>query len=99
MDLFSFVKQNVDIVNLISEYTSLKKTGDLYWKGKCPFHHEETGSFTVSPHRFIFYCFGCHATGDAISFIEKIEHSSEFEAAQFLIKRYQLQVPQEIMQQ
>jgi len=99
MDLFSFIKNNVDILNVIGEYTSLKKTGSLYWKGRCPFHHEKTASFTVSPHKNIFYCFGCHATGDVINFIEKIEHLTPFEATQHLVQRYHLDVPKEIQQQ
>lgn len=98
MDLFSFIKSNVDILSIVEQYTSLKKTGSLYWKGRCPFHHEKTPSFTVSPHRNIYYCFGCHATGDVINFIEKIEHISAFEAAQHLVQRCNLDVPKEILQ-
>ena len=92
MDLFSFIKSNVSILDLIQEYATLKKAG-LYWKGRCPFHHEKTASFTVSPHREIFYCFGCHAGGDVISFIAKIENCSQKEAAQHLVERYQLTPP------
>ncbi len=92
MDLFSFIKSNVSILDLIQEYATLKRAG-LYWKGRCPFHHEKTASFTVSPHREIFYCFGCHAGGDVISFIAKIENCSQKEAAQHLLERYQLTPP------
>jgi len=99
MDLFNFIKSNVDILDVISAYTAVKKTGSLYWKGRCPFHHEKTASFTVSPHKNIFYCFGCHATGDVINFIEKIEHLNPFEATQYLAERYNLDIPQEIQQQ
>lgn len=96
MDLFNFIKQNVDILSVIGEYTSLKKAGSMYWKGRCPFHHENTPSFSVSPHKHIFYCFGCHETGDVINFIEKIEHLSAFEAAQHLAQRYNLDIPAEV---
>ena len=96
MDLFNFIKQNVDILSVIGEYTSLKKTGSLYWKARCPFHYENTPSFTVSPHKNIYYCFGCHASGDVVGFIEKIENLSAFEAAQHLAARYNLEIPQEI---
>ena len=96
MDLFNFVKNQVDIIATISEYTSLKKTGSLYWKGLCPFHHEKTPSFTVSPHKKIFYCFGCHETGDVINFIEKTEHISGIQAVQHLIQRYNLDVPESL---
>lgn len=96
MDLFNFVKQQTDIVAVIGEYTSLKKTGAQYWKARCPFHYENTPSFTVSPHKGIFYCFGCHVTGDAIGFIEKIEHLNAFQAAQHLIERYSIDVPESL---
>ncbi|OGB86500.1 DNA primase [candidate division TM6 bacterium RIFCSPHIGHO2_12_FULL_38_8] len=96
MDLFNFIKQHVDILTVIGEYTSLKKTGSLYWKARCPFHHENTPSFTVSPHKNIFYCFCCHMTGDVIGFIEKIENLTALEAAQHLALRYHLELPKEI---
>jgi DNA primase len=95
MDLFNFIKSNVSILDLIQEYATLKKAG-LYWKGRCPFHHEKTASFTVSPHREIFYCFGCHVGGDVISFVAKIENCSQKEAAQHLLERYQLTLPPSI---
>jgi len=97
MDLFNFIKQNVDIVSVIGQYTSLKKAGSIYWKGRCPFHHENTPSFSVSPHKNIFYCFGCQVNGDVINFIEKIEHLSAFEAAQHLAERNNLEIPKEIL--
>ncbi len=93
MDLFEFVKSNLDILDLVREHTSLKKAG-VYWKGRCPFHHEKTGSFTVSPHKGIFYCFGCHANGDAIGFTAKIENCSQIDAAKLLVDKYNLQVPE-----
>ncbi len=96
MDLFNFIKQHVDILTVIGEYTSLKKTGSLYWKARCPFHHENTPSFTVSPHKNIYYCFGCHASGDVIAFVEKIENLSALEAAQHLANRYNLDIPKEV---
>ena len=95
MNLFSFVKSHLLILEVISEYATLKKAG-LYFKGVCPFHQEKTASFTVSPHKGIFYCFGCHLGGDVISFIEKAENCSALEAAQFLADRYELEIPEEL---
>ena len=95
MNLFSFIKQHIALLDVISEYATLKKAG-MYFKGTCPFHYERTASFTVSPHKDIFYCFGCHAGGDVISFIAKIEHCSPLEAAKQLIERYNLTLPKEI---
>lgn len=97
MNLFSFIKSRVSITTVISEYTTLKKAG-LYLKGLCPFHQEKTPSFTVSPHREIFYCFGCHSGGDAIAFIEKAEQCTPLEAATYLAERYQIEIPDALKQ-
>ncbi|MBV8660754.1 MAG: DNA primase [Candidatus Dependentiae bacterium] len=96
MNLFNFIKRTVHILDVVNEYTTLKKSGGLYWKSPCPFHQEKTPSFTVSPDKDIFYCFGCHESGDVISFIAKIEKMSQFEAAQYLVEKYNLQVPDHI---
>lgn len=95
MDLFNFLRTQLPILDVISEYTTLKQSGH-YFKGSCPFHSEKTASFSVSPHKDIFYCFGCHATGDVVGFLSKIENCSQFEAAKFLIERYNLKVPTDI---
>src|SRR4029077_14960462 len=93
MSAFTFVKNNVQILDVIQEYTSLKRAG-LYWKGHCPFHHEKTASFTVSPNKGIFYCFGCHSGGDIITFIAKIENCTPLEAVQHLANRYNFTLPE-----
>lgn len=95
MNLFSFIKSRLSILDIIGQYTTLKKAG-LYYKSCCPFHHEKTASFTVSPSKEIFYCFGCHAAGDLISFISKIENCSQIEAAKHLIDRYSISVPEQL---
>jgi DNA primase len=92
MNIFNFIKTRVAILDVIQEYSSLKKAGG-YWKGRCPFHHEKTASFTVSPHKEIFYCFGCHLSGDVITFIAKIEHCSPLEAARHLADKYGIDIP------
>lgn len=93
MNIFSHIKEQISILDVIGAYVTLKKAG-LYYKGCCPFHHEKTASFTVSPHKEIFYCFGCHVGGDVISFISRIEQGNQLEAAKFLVDRYQIQVPE-----
>jgi DNA primase len=95
MNIFTFLKARISILDVVSQYATLKKAGG-YWKGRCPFHHEKTGSFTVSPHREIFYCFGCHSGGDVIAFIAKAEQISPIEAAKMLADRYNLELPQDI---
>ncbi len=92
MNLFSYLKTRVTILDVVSEYATLKKAG-LYYKGQCPFHSEKTASFTVSPHKEIFYCFGCHVGGDVIAFIAKIEQCSQTDAAKHLIDRYNIELP------
>jgi DNA primase len=95
MNLFSFVKERVSILDVINEYVTLKRAGG-YHKGTCPFHHEKTASFTVSPDKQIFYCFGCHLSGDVISFIAKIENCSQKDAAKLLSEKYNIDLPQNI---
>ncbi len=93
MDIFTFIKTKISILDVVGEYTTLKKAGN-YWKSACPFHYEKTGSFTVSPHKEIFYCFGCQAGGDVIAFIAKAEHCSQLEAARYLAERYSISLPE-----
>lgn len=95
MNLFSFIKSQLSIIDVVGEYVALKKAG-LYYKASCPFHSEKTASFTVSPHKEIFYCFGCQSSGDVIAFIAKVEHCSQFEAAKHALERYSLQVPESL---
>ncbi|HSC25357.1 MAG TPA: DNA primase [Candidatus Babeliales bacterium] len=95
MNLFSFIKERVSILDVINEYVTLKKAGG-YHKGTCPFHHEKTASFTVSPDKNIFYCFGCHLSGDVISFIAKIENCSQKDAAKLLAEKHNINLPQSL---
>ncbi len=97
-NLFNFVKERISILQVVSEHVSLKKAG-LYWKGCCPFHGEKTASFTVSPHREIFYCFGCHMGGDVITFISKVENCTVLEAAKQLADRYNIAIPEAVFMQ
>jgi DNA primase len=90
-NIFSIIKSRISIADVIGQYTTLKRIG-LYWKACCPFHNEKTASFTVSPHIEIFYCFGCHESGDVIAFIAKIENCTQFEAAQQLAERYGIEI-------
>ncbi|MGI6361249.1 MAG: DNA primase [Bacillota bacterium] len=87
------ISQKTDIVELISEYLTLKKQGKNF-VGNCPFHSENTPSFTVSPEKQIFYCFGCQKGGSAISFIMEIEGLTFPEAALKLAARVGVEVPE-----
>ena len=85
------IKDNIDIVDLISEYVELKKTGANY-VGLCPFHNEKTPSFTVSDIKNIFHCFGCGEGGDGISFIMKKENMAYPEALKFLAEKMGIEI-------
>lgn len=80
------IKSRLDIVEVISEYVSLKKAGQNY-KALCPFHTEKTPSFMVSPSRQIYHCFGCGSGGDIFTFLIKYESLSFEEAVEVLSKR------------
>ncbi|MDR3565179.1 MAG: DNA primase [Negativicutes bacterium] len=82
-----------DIVNIISEYVPLKKRGRNYW-GCCPFHHEQTASFSVTPDKGFFYCFGCQAGGNVFNFLMKVENLSFFEAMKLLAKKLDIPMPE-----
>ncbi len=97
MSLFNYIKANLSIVDVVSEYVHLKQAGG-YWKGPCPFHAEKDASFTVSPDKQIFYCFGCQASGDVIAFIAKTENLSQIEAVHHIIDRYKVAVPNDLLQ-
>ena len=80
------IKTRLDIVDLISEYVNLKKAGQN-WKGLCPFHTEKTPSFTVSPAKQIFHCFGCGSGGDIFTFLTRYESLTFPEALKILATR------------
>jgi DNA primase len=67
------VRDTADIIQVISAHTQLKKVGNN-WSGLCPFHGEKSPSFSVNPEKGVFYCFGCQAKGDVISFVRDIDH-------------------------
>lgn len=80
------IKSRLDIVEVISEYVQLKKKGQTYW-GCCPFHNEKTPSFSVSPERQTFHCFGCGKGGDVFSFVMEKEHLEFREALERLAEK------------
>ena len=83
-----------DIVDVVSAYVQLKRKGNNYF-GLCPFHSEKTGSFSVSPDKQIYYCFGCKKGGGVINFIMEEENLSFRDAVAFLAKRANLELPEE----
>lgn len=88
------LKMKTDIEDVISTYVTLKRRGATL-VGLCPFHNEKTPSFTVYLATQSFYCFGCGAGGDAITFVKKIENLDYLDAVKTLAQRAGLQMPQE----
>jgi len=78
------VKERTDLVQLVGQHLTLKKSGHDAMSGICPFHQEKTPSFSVSPTKQVFYCFGCGKGGDAITFLRDLEHLSYVEAVERL---------------
>lgn len=86
------IKARVDIVELISQYVDLKPSGRNF-RALCPFHEEKTPSFTVSPEKGIFYCFGCGVGGNIFTFVMRMERLTFPEAVAFLARRCGLELP------
>ena len=84
-----------DIVSVVSDYVELKPKGRKLW-ACCPLHGEKTPSFSVSPDKQLFYCFGCHAGGTVIQFVMDIERLTFYEAVQQLANRAGMELPNEI---
>ena len=91
-EIIDEVRQNNDIVDVISQYVHLKRSGRNYF-GLCPFHNEKSPSFSVSPDKQIFHCFGCGVGGNVFSFLTKIEGINFVEAVQTLAERANIQLP------
>ena len=86
----------IDIVDVVQDFVTLKKRGVNYL-GLCPFHNEKTPSFTVSPSKGIFKCFGCGKGGNAVTFIMEHENLSYYEALKFLAKKYHIEIVEKEM--
>ena len=91
-ELIDEIKSSNDIVDTISQYVTLKRSGRNFF-GLCPFHKEKSPSFSVSPDKQIFHCFGCGVGGNVIHFISKIENLDFRETIEFLADRSGIELP------
>jgi len=91
-ELIDEIKNNNDIVDVVSQYVHLKRSGRNYF-GLCPFHNEKSPSFAVSPDKQIFHCFGCGVGGNVIHFISKIEGINYRESIELLAERANITLP------
>jgi DNA primase len=92
-DFAYLVKQQADIVRIVGEYMTLRKSGAQNFQGLCPFHQEKTPSFSVHASRQFFHCFGCGASGDVFSFVQKIENITFPEAVRLLAEKLKIPLP------
>ena len=92
-DFVEEVRQRNDIIDVISSYVNLKRTGSNY-VGLCPFHNEKTASFSVSPGKQMYYCFGCGAGGNVFTFLMEYENLTFVEALEQLAEKAGMELPQ-----
>ncbi len=93
-EIIEEVRSRNDIVDVISQYVRLQKKGSTYF-GLCPFHNEKTGSFSVSPNKQMYYCFGCGAGGNVFTFIKEYENFTFGEAMEYLADRAGIELPKQ----
>ena len=91
-ELIEDIKSKNDIIDIISQYVILKRSGRNFF-GLCPFHKEKSPSFSVSPDKQIFHCFGCGVGGNVMHFIQKIENINFPEAIELLAERAGIEIP------
>lgn len=87
------VKEQADIVRVVGDYVKLKKAGAQNFTGLCPFHNEKTPSFSVHATRQFFHCFGCGASGDVFSFVQKVENITFPEAVRAVAQKVGIRLP------
>lgn len=87
------LKQQADIVRIVGDYVKLKKAGAQNFSGLCPFHSEKTASFSVHATRQFYHCFGCGASGDVFSFVQKVENISFPEAVRLIAQKLGAPMP------
>ena len=93
-DILAEVRSRNEIVDVIGSYVKLKRSGATYF-GLCPFHNEKTPSFSVTPNKQMFYCFGCHKGGNVITFIQEYENLPFQDAVRLLAERAGINLPEE----
>ena len=93
-EIIEEVRSRNDIVDVVGQYVHLQKKGSNYF-GLCPFHNEKSGSFSVSSHKQMFYCFGCGAGGNVITFLMKYDNLTFQEAVKQLAERAGIKLPEQ----
>src|SRR3954469_5141369 len=94
-DFAQTLKQQADIVRIVGGYISLRKSGAQNYSGLCPFHKEKSPSFSVHAARQFYHCFGCQASGDVFSFVQKIENITFPEAVRAVAQKLGIAIPRQ----
>src|SRR6266478_434375 len=92
-DFAQNLKLQADIVRIVGEYVSLKKSGAQNYSGLCPFHKEKSPSFSVHATRQFYHCFGCGVSGDVFSFVQKIENITFPESVRLVAQKLGIALP------
>src|ERR1700751_5312831 len=87
------LKQQADIVRIVGDYVKLNKAGAQNFSGLCPFHSEKTPSFSVHATRQFYHCFGCGASGDVFTFVQKVENITFPESVRSIAEKIGVPVP------
>ena len=87
------LKLKCDIADVVGRYVHLEKRGGNFW-GRCPFHHEKTPSFCVNEQEQFYYCFGCHKSGDVITFVKEMESVDFSDAVKILAEKAKMPLPE-----
>ncbi len=90
----SEIQNRLDLAEVIGEYVALQRKGGRFW-GLCPFHHEKTPSFSVTPDKGVFYCFGCHKGGGLFQFVMDVEKVAFLDAVEILAKKAGVEIKRE----
>jgi DNA primase len=90
------IQQSADILEVVGDFVSLKKRG-ANWIACCPFHNEKTPSFSVSPAKGIYKCFGCGKAGDSIRFVMDVESLTYVDALKYLAKKYNIEIEERVL--
>src|SRR5436853_5569035 len=94
-DFAQTLKQQADIVRVVGDYVSLKKSGAQNYSGLCPFHKEKTPSFSVHATKQFFHCLACGASGDIFSFVQKIENITFPDAVRAVAQKVGIELPKQ----
>ena len=89
------INDEADVVDVLSDFITLKKAGSNF-KANCPFHHEKTPSFVISPAKQIYKCFGCGKAGDSVKFVMEHEHFSYVDALKYLAQKYNIPIEETV---